>query len=74
MFFDEAVKLNIALLSVGYLFRVETNTYPEVVMKIHFVLLALLCICCQMGNTSGNHTAFGFCHDSPNSLMSEKII
>ena len=50
------------------------NSYPEVVMKMHFVLLALVMYRCQMGNTSGNHTALGFGHDSLNSLNSGKVI
>ena len=32
------------------------------------------CICCQMGNTSFSHTAFGFCHVSLNLLDSVKLI
>ena len=40
------------------------DTYPEVVMKTHFV----------MGNTSGNHTTLGFGHDSLNSVNSLKAI
>ena len=51
------------------------DTYLEVVMENHFVLLALkICICCQMGNTFDYHTAHGFGHDSLNSLISEKFI
>ena len=41
-------------------------------MKTHFVLLALVMY--LLPDTSGNHTALGFGHDSLNSLNSEKAI
>ena len=37
-------------------------------MKMHFILLALVIYLLPVGNTFGNHTTFGFCYDSLNSL------
>ena len=44
------------------------DTYLEVVMKMHFVLLLLGMYLLPDGNTSDNHAIFGLCHDSLNSV------
>ena len=70
-FLDVVVKENFPLLSVGWwLFRVVSdNRYlPRGSNAIHILLLALVMYLFPDGNTSGNHTTFGFCHDSLNSL------
>ena len=69
-FLDIVVKSNFLLLFVGwYLFRVVSgNRYlPRGSNE------KTLCIT-GTDNTSGNHTALGFGHDSLNSLNSEKVI
>ena len=51
------------------------DTYLQVVFKIHFVILTMaMAICCQMGNTSSNHTALGHGHNSLDSLNPGKVI
>ena len=41
-------------------------TYPDKVMKMHFLLLSLGMYLFPIINTPGNHITFGFCHDYVN--------
>ena len=73
-FLDVVVKNDFPLLCVGwYLFRVVTgNRYlPRGSNKNALYITSVSNI---SGNTSGNHTTFGFSHDSLNSLNSGKVI
>ena len=77
-FLDIVVKSNFALLSaVWYLFRVVSgNRYlPKGSYENTLCITSTGNISvAKMGNTSGNHTALGFSHDSLNLLNSGKVI